>query len=100
MTATYFFIAGIAGVNPNLATIGSVSFARYAVQVTLQHEIDAREIPSNFSTGYFAQGSKAPGQYPKDIYGTEVFEVSESLRKLVSACDITSNFGDKFLLGW
>lgn len=48
---TYFFIAGIAGVSPKVATLGSVTFARYAVQVALQYEFDAREIPANFSTG-------------------------------------------------
>lgn len=50
-TKTYFYIAGIAGVNPKVATLGSVTFARYAVQVALQYEFDAREIPSNFTTG-------------------------------------------------
>ena len=44
-------IAGIAGVNPEVATLGSVTFARYAVQVALQYEFDAREIPANFTTG-------------------------------------------------
>ncbi|THU78827.1 purine nucleoside permease [Dendrothele bispora CBS 962.96] len=79
---TYFLIAGIAGINPKLATTGSVTFARYAVQVALQYEIDAREIPSDFPTGYFPQGSQAPGQYPGNIYGTEVFEVNDDLRQL------------------
>ncbi|KAJ7120273.1 purine nucleoside permease [Mycena epipterygia] len=80
LTSTYFMIAGIAGVNPKVATIGSVTFARYAVQVDLQFEIDAREKPPNFPTGYFPQGTTAPGQYPVDIYGTEVFEVNDALR--------------------
>ena len=44
-------IAGIAGVSPKVATLGSVTFARYAVQVALQYEFDAREIPDNFTTG-------------------------------------------------
>ncbi|KAJ7220333.1 purine nucleoside permease [Mycena pura] len=78
---TYFLIAGIAGINPKVATIGSVTFARYAVQVALQFEIDAREIPADFPTGYFPQGTTAPGQFPTDIYGTEVFEVNEQLRQ-------------------
>ncbi len=51
LTHTYFLIAGIAGVNPKVATLGSVTFAKYAVQVALQYEFDAREIPDNFSTG-------------------------------------------------
>jgi len=82
LRTTYFLIAGIAGVNPKVATIGSVTLARYAVQVCLQFEIDAREIPADFPTGYFPQQSTAPGQYPGDLYGTEVFEVNENLRQL------------------
>ncbi|KAJ7717246.1 purine nucleoside permease [Mycena maculata] len=81
LTSTYFMIAGIAGVNPKVATIGSVALARYAVQLDLEFEIDAREMPSDFPTGYFAQGTTAPGQYPSTIYGTEVFEVNENLRQ-------------------
>ena len=65
LTKTYFFIAGIAGVNPELGTTGSVTFARYAVQVALQYEIDIRELPSNFTTGYFPQGSEFPDEYPQ-----------------------------------
>ncbi len=50
-TKTYFMVAGIAGVSPRVATLGSVTFARYAIQVGLQYEFDAREIPDNFTTG-------------------------------------------------
>ncbi|OKL63280.1 hypothetical protein UA08_01864 [Talaromyces atroroseus] len=85
LTNTYFFIGGIAGINPEVATTGSVAFARFAVQVALQYEIDAREMPSNWSTGYFAQGTYAPGEYPESIYGTEVFEVNDNLRSLAVA---------------
>ncbi|KAJ7198271.1 purine nucleoside permease [Mycena pura] len=85
LTHTYFLLAGIAGVNPKVATIGSVTFARYAVQVGLQYEIDAREIPANFSTGYFPQDTTAPGQFPTTLYGTEVFEMNEALRQLAFA---------------
>jgi purine nucleoside permease len=44
LTKTYFMIAGIAGVNPEVATLASVTFAKYAVQVALQYEFDPREI--------------------------------------------------------
>ena len=80
---TYFMIAGIGGVSPERATLGSVTLAKYAVQVALQYEFDAREIPANFSTGYVPFGTKAPGQYPHNIYGTEVFELNEALRDMV-----------------
>ncbi|KAL8684529.1 MAG: hypothetical protein Q9224_006292, partial [Gallowayella concinna] len=84
LTTTYFLIAGIAGVNPEVATTGSVLFARFEVQVALQYEFDIRDIGSNFSTGYIPYGVKVPGEYPTAIYGTEVFEVNDALRSLVS----------------
>ncbi|MCJ1390612.1 hypothetical protein MMC18_003473 [Xylographa bjoerkii] len=93
-THTYFFIAGIAGINPEVATLGSVTFAKYAVQVALQYEFDAREIPSNFSTGYVPQGSTMPGEYPQSIYGTEVFEVNDALRQLAIGFAQTATLND------
>ena len=80
---TYFLIAGIAGVNPRHATLGSVALARYAVQVALQHEFDAREMPEGFGTGYVAFGTTRPYEYPAVLYGTEVMEVNEGLRDVV-----------------
>jgi purine nucleoside permease len=83
---TYFLIAGIAGINPKQATLASVAFPKYAVQVALQYEFDAREFPDGFNKGYVPQGSNNPNQYPQSIYGTEVFELNAALR------DIAFNF--------
>ncbi|KAJ9267829.1 hypothetical protein DTO195F2_163 [Paecilomyces variotii] len=94
LTKTYFFIAGIAGINPEVATLGSVTFARFAVQVALQYEFDAREIPANYSTGYIPQGAYAPDEYPANIYGTEVFEVNTALRSLAVEFAKTANLSD------
>ena len=94
LTSTYFLISGIGGVNPEVATIASVTFARYAVQVALQYEFDPREIPANFSTGYVPQGSSAPDEYPGSIYGTEVFEVNDALRKLAVSFAKTATLND------
>jgi purine nucleoside permease len=93
LTNTYFLIAGIAGVNPRMGTINDVTFSRFTVQVALQYEFDAREIPGNFSTGYVPQGAQAPNQYPKTLYGTEVFEVNDNLRQYVY--NITKNIKPK-----
>ncbi|KAK3486780.1 purine nucleoside permease-domain-containing protein [Neurospora hispaniola] len=86
---TYFVVGGIAGVNPKYSTLGGVALSRYVIQVALQYELDAREKPDNFSTGYFAYGTKGPNQYPSTIYGTEVFEVNEALR------DVAYKFAQK-----
>lgn len=84
LTTTYFLTAGIAGVSPEVSTIGSVHFARYAIQVALQHEFDPRDLPANFSTGYIPIGSTSPSEYPKSIYGTEVFEINANLQRLAA----------------
>ena len=94
LKSTYFLIAGIAGANPKVTTLGSVTFARYAIQVALQYEFDARELPQNFTTGYFPQGANSPDQYPGDIYGTEVFEVNEPLRQLAMGFARTAKLAD------
>lgn len=54
-TTTYFMVAGIAGVNPEVASTCSVTFARYAVQVALQYEFSQFDIPTNFTSGYSKQ---------------------------------------------
>ena len=84
-TKTYFMVAGIAGINPEVATICSVTFAKYAVQVALQYEFSQLEIPSNFSSGYIPLGAHLPNEYPTSIYGTEVFEVNQDLRSMAVA---------------
>ncbi len=72
-------VGGIAGINPHFGTLGSVTFARFAVQVALAYEIDARQIPSNWTTGYWLFGTDAPGQPATELYGTEVFELNTQL---------------------
>jgi purine nucleoside permease len=80
---TYFLISGVAGVNPKWGTLGSVTFPRFAVQVDLQYEVDGREIPDDWSTGYVPQGASSPGEFPKSLYGTEVYELNDDLRQRV-----------------
>lgn len=80
LTETYFLIAGIAGINPYMGSIGMVTFAKYAVQVGLAYQVDSRQMYSNWTTGYFGFHTDAPGEYPATIYGSEVFELNDVLR--------------------
>jgi purine nucleoside permease len=91
---TYFLIGGIAGINPKHGTLADVAFSKYAIQVALQYEFDAREIPENYTTGYIPQGAYAPDQYPTSIYGTEVFEVNEALRDIAVEFAKTATLND------
>lgn len=80
---TYFLISGIAGGEPQHTTIGSVTFAKYAVQVALEYQVSYQEFITtnpNWTSGYWAYGTDNPWTYPGNVYGTEVFEVNEKLR--------------------
>ena len=81
LRSTYFLLAGDAGISPRVGTLASVAFARFSVQVALQYEFDARERPEGSPTGYVPQGTTGVGQYPEFIYGTEVFELNDALRR-------------------
>ncbi|OJJ34561.1 hypothetical protein ASPWEDRAFT_158494, partial [Aspergillus wentii DTO 134E9] len=75
LSKTYFLLSGIAGVNPKQATIGAVAFAKFAVQVDLQMEYDAREIPSTWESGYVPMDAE-------DLHGSEVYELNDNLRQM------------------
>ncbi|KAF3920322.1 hypothetical protein ABW20_dc0100078 [Dactylellina cionopaga] len=86
LSKTYFLIAGVAGINPYFGTTGTVTFPRFAVQLALQYEVDSSQLPKGgegFSSGYFTQGTKEMKNnlYPSTIYGTEVFELNDAIRK-------------------
>ncbi|KAF2669932.1 purine nucleoside permease [Microthyrium microscopicum] len=95
LTETYFMIAGIAGVNPQVASSASVTLARFSVQFALSYEIDPREAPSTWATGYsVAFGDTEPGLYPGELYGTEVFEVNADLRSIAAGFAKTATLND------
>ena len=63
LTHAYWLVAGIAGIDPADASIGSAAWARWVVDGDLAHEIDAREIPPDWKFGYFARGTKGPNDH-------------------------------------
>ncbi|CUS24399.1 LAQU0S16e00826g1_1 [Lachancea quebecensis] len=95
LTETYFLISGIGGGSPQHTTIGSVTFAKYAVQVGLQYQIDSREIPANWTYGYVNFKTSQPNVYPATVYGTEIFELNENLmhRAMHLASNVTLQNG-------
>jgi purine nucleoside permease len=76
---TYVIIAGIAGIDPAQGTIGTAAWARYAVDVGIAHEIDARELPKGWEDGYFGVMTDSPDAVPKLDYRSEVFRLDEPL---------------------
>lgn len=64
LSKAYWLVAGIAGVDPADASLGSAAWAEYVVDGDLGHEIDAREIPSSWSTGYVPLRKTTPYELP------------------------------------
>lgn len=56
----YWIVAGIAGVDPEDASLGSAAWAKWVVDGDLSKEIDSREIPEDWPYGYLALGAKSP----------------------------------------
>jgi purine nucleoside permease len=63
-THAYWILAGIAGIDPNAGPVGSAAWASYVIDGDLAYEIDAREIPPGWSTGYVPLGRTTPYQLP------------------------------------
>ena len=76
---SYILIAGIAGVDPADGTLGSAHWARFAVDGGLRHEIDPRQIPSDWPDGVVALGAKRPGEKAGWGSATEVYKLNEKL---------------------
>jgi purine nucleoside permease len=76
---TYFLVAGIAGIDPTQGTLGSAAWAKYLVDFGIQWELDGREIPAGWSTGYLGINTKSPTQKPPLDYRTEVFQLNAQL---------------------
>ena len=89
LRSTYFLINGIAGIDPNIGTIGSATWARFAVDYGIAHEIDAREMPIGWKSGYLGIHAIDPKTKPALEYRTEVFRLAEPMLQI--ALDLTRN---------
>lgn len=64
LSKSYWLVAGIAGIDPADGSVGSAVWTDFAVEGDLGHEIDAREIPADWKTGYVPMRKKQPYQLP------------------------------------
>src|SRR5882757_7284581 len=83
LSHAYWVVAGIAGVDPEDASIGSAAWAEYLVDGDLAHEIDAREIPADWPTGYFARNTRKPYDPNKPKPTGEMFQLNPQLTEWV-----------------
>jgi purine nucleoside permease len=64
LTKAYWVIAGIGGGDPADVSLGSAVWANHVIDGDIAYEIDAREIPSNWSTGYVPLRMSSPYEQP------------------------------------
>ncbi|MCZ6675558.1 MAG: purine nucleoside permease [Verrucomicrobia bacterium] len=64
LTKAYWLIAGIAGGDPEDTSPGDAVWADWAIDGDISHEIDPREVPDDWPTGYIPFRNKAPYQLP------------------------------------
>lgn len=81
LTHAYWIINGIAGVDPEDASIGSAAWANYVVGDTMR-EVDPREAPADWPYGLFAAGGPPaiPGATPVTVRpGSNSYTLNASL---------------------
>ena len=79
LSHAYVVVTGIAGIDPDVGTLGAAAWARYLVDFGLQQEFDTADAPPQWEGGYVGIGAADPSIKPKLEYGTEVFQLDEAL---------------------
>jgi purine nucleoside permease len=66
LSHAYWIVAGIAGGSPERISLGSAAWARWVVDGDLGYEIDAREMPTEWTTGYLPLRKTRPFEPPSE----------------------------------
>ena len=77
---SYWLVAGIAGIDPADGSLGSAVWAEWIVNGDLGHEIDPREIPADWPTGYVPLRKSRPYELPQEHDdSSQVFQLDRGL---------------------
>jgi purine nucleoside permease len=76
---SYWLIAGIGGGDPADVSLGSAVWADHIVDGDLAYEIDARQIPDTWSTGYVPLRRGSPYEEPVAIDYDELYTLNPTL---------------------
>ncbi len=84
LSKSYWLVAGIAGIDPADGPVGSAVWTDFAVEGDLGHEIDPREVPAGWKTGYIPLRKKTP--YAKPLQpaaerGDHAYELNPGLMR-------------------
>ncbi len=79
LSAAYFVIAELARIDPAQGTIDSAVWIGDAVDAGIAWEIDARTLPTGWTTGYLGIDATDPTQAPPVPFGTEHYALDGTL---------------------
>lgn len=69
LSRSYWLLQGIGGVTPVHGTIGSAVWTDFLVDGDAVHEIDARELPPGWDTGFYPLAANHPYPSPRVVAG-------------------------------
>jgi purine nucleoside permease len=81
LSHAYWIVAGIAGGSPDRVSLGSAVWAHYVVDGDLGYEIDAREMPPDWTTGYIPLRKTRPFESPAEPLDGQDYKLNGSLAK-------------------
>lgn len=80
----YWVVAGTAGVDPKVASAGSIAWARYVIDGDLNQELDVRDMPSDWPDGVVPYERIRPYESPRPATQNDFADVGFTLnRRLV-----------------
>jgi purine nucleoside permease len=79
LTHAYWIVAGIAGGSPDKVSLGSAVWARWVIDGDLGYEIDARETPPDWTTGYVPLRKSKPFEEPAASLPGQVYALNKGL---------------------
>jgi len=79
LSRAYWLIAGIAVGSPERVSLGSAAWARWVVDGDLGYEIDAREMPSDWTTGYIPLRKTRPFEAPAAPLDGQMYALNSGL---------------------
>ncbi len=79
LSKAYWMVAGIGGGAPSDVSLGSAVWVDHVVDGDLAFELDARQIPENWPTGYVPLGKSAPFEQPMDEKRAGIFTLNPEL---------------------
>jgi purine nucleoside permease len=79
LTKAYWVIAGIGGGDPADVSLGSAVWANHVLDGDIAYEIDAREIPADWPTGFVPLRRKTPYEQPLAELEGQMYTLNQDL---------------------